>query len=240
MDLIKNLSLQEAAARMGLAEREVVRLAQRGEITRIKKNGDYIYRVKTGQVQPAEPSSVAFSTREPPISSPQEEHGFIVLRQAHQNATALVRQLQQDNNGLKEQLEKSNTQNLRRLFRWKSAAVACVMTILLLGSGLVIGWNFYQGRGRDILEGQQALAVTRDHLEFKVDSARQQAQRLKDQLDQAQLENLDAQKQIDTERGKIDQANARIDQLSRAVLDMMKEHNNRLAASPAQGIEKAD
>ena len=68
-------------------------------------------------------------------------------------------------------------QNRRRLFRWKSAAAACAMTILLLGSGLMIGWNFYQGRGRDILEAQRTLAVTTDHLEFKMDTVRQHARK---------------------------------------------------------------
>lgn len=230
MDIVKNLSLEDAATRMGLSKREIERLAQRGEIVRFKKDGDYVYRIKLGQTQPVEPSPTP--KPEPvSISSPQLDNGFIVLRDAHQSATALARKLEQDNSQLKEQLEGTLQQNRIRLFRWKMASVACIMTVLLLGSLLQIGWSLYQDRGRDILDAQHSLAVTTDHLEFKIDTARQQSHALENELTNSKMQQLIAQQQIDTGLKNLDGANARIEQLSRAVLEMFHSQNDRSGLS---------
>lgn len=226
MNLVKNLNLEDAAAYMGLPEREILLLAKRGEIVRIKRDGEFVYRIKVHPNQVAPQPTLPVAETEP-IQSPENENGFLVLRDAHQSATALVRRLEQDNRNLKEEYVKLARQNRRSRFRWKVAAVTCAITILLLGSALIIARDLYQGRSRDLLEAQNTLAVTTDHLQFKIDTAQQQAQNLRQQLDQTQVQQHANQKQIETERQKLDRANTRIEQLSRAVLELLHNQDNR-------------
>ena len=56
MSVSKNFTLEQASDYLGLSQREIILLAQRGEIVRIKRDGEFVYRIKIRQSQAALPS----------------------------------------------------------------------------------------------------------------------------------------------------------------------------------------
>ncbi len=210
METTKNLHLSEAAQVMGISEREVVHLAKRGEVVRFKKNEEYLYRVKVKSQTP---------TRTPPSASPDQENGFIVLRDAHQSAKALVRQLQHDNR----LLQNMNRKVDKSLFRWKMLVGACTLTILLLGSAVFLSYHLYQGRGMEILEAQNSLAATQQKFNSELTVEKFKNEQLVGQLDSQKKLTQKSENQLSSQNKKLEAANQRINELTIEVVELLKE-----------------
>jgi len=145
------LTAKQVAKVLGVSDRHVRRLSRSGED--VERVGRF-YRIIGHSGPPvADPghSGPDIGPSGPPDRTSGSD-AFIILRDAHQGSTAMVRAMQQE----KRELVAAHR---REKFSLRVMLATCLVTILIAGSGAGVLWGWWSGRGGELRMQAQTLAA---------------------------------------------------------------------------------
>jgi len=169
---------QEAGEALGISDRQIRRRAAQGQIEKVKKGAKVFYRLTQEDIQADTSGNV-----QTPAQTRQEmsDNQFMIVRDAHQSQTAIVRRLDEEIRTAKEGrqvIEKSKA-------KWQAWALTAIVASIVMGSLVII---IDQAR-RGGLDNVASLSATIDTMATdkaaNKATSRKDIEYLQNQLDQA-------------------------------------------------------